>query len=151
MPLDLTHPSLHLLLLPTPSHLLQLPPSPPLPPSLLSLLSQPHPPSTLLSLSFTSAETSVILPSPVFARLEPELSSVPGYRVEGPWRTVRVRGPMELDMTGVMAQLAGPLREAGVAVFATSTWDTDYLMVHEGDAGRAVEALEKAGWVFDQE
>ncbi len=56
----------------------------------------------------------------------------------------------ELHMTGIMARLSAPLKEASVAIFATSTWDTDYLMVHEEDKEKAVQALKGAGWVFDE-
>lgn len=41
---------------------------------------------------------------------------------EGPWRALRVKGPMELTMTGVLHALTGPLKEAGVPIFALSTW-----------------------------
>lgn len=52
-------------------------------------------------------------------------------------------------MTGVMQAIATPLKEAKVAIFAISTWNTDYVLVHEEDRDKAVEALKQAGWVFD--
>jgi uncharacterized protein len=44
--------------------------------------------------------------------------------------------------------VAQPLAEAGVSIFAISTYDTDYVMVKEQDLEKAVRALEAAGhWV----
>lgn len=150
MSLDLTHPALHLIALHTLSYLVQLPAQTPLPPSLLSLLSSPQPEGTLLSLAFTAAEVSLILPAAVYDQLKQSFPTE-GTKVEGPWSIIRVRGPMELHMTGVMARLTQPLKAAGVAIFATSTWDTDYLSVHEEDREKAIEALKSDGWCFDAE
>jgi hypothetical protein len=57
------------------------------------------------------------------------------------WRALRVRGPLELSMTGVLAALTAPLAAAEVPVFALSTYDTDYLLVPGADLERAIEAL----------
>jgi uncharacterized protein len=57
------------------------------------------------------------------------------------WRAMRVRGTLELSMTGVLHALTAPLAAAAVPVFAFSTFDTDYLLVPEPDLERAIEAL----------
>jgi uncharacterized protein len=50
-----------------------------------------------------------------------------------------------------MASLAAPLADAGVSIFATSTYDTDYVLVRADNLDRAVEALQRAGHrVFGQ-
>ena len=36
-----------------------------------------------------------------------------------------------------MASLAAPLADAAVSMFAISTYDTDYVLVHSGDVERA--------------
>lgn len=61
------------------------------------------------------------------------------------WRALRVVGTLDFALTGVLAALAVPLAEAGVSIFALSTYDTDYLLVREGDLPRAVAALKHAG------
>jgi len=38
-----------------------------------------------------------------------------------------------------------PIARAGVGVFAFSTYDTDYLLVKEGEMHKAVAALRAAG------
>jgi hypothetical protein len=61
------------------------------------------------------------------------------------WRYVRVAGTIPLAVVGVLASLTAPLAEAGISVFAVSTFDTDYLLVKEQDLGKALAALRKQG------
>jgi hypothetical protein len=72
-----------------------------------------------------------------------------GIRREGGWRIFKVEGPLDFALTGVLASLAGPLSEAGVSLFAVSTFDTDYVMVREDDMERAAETLRAAGHSVD--
>jgi hypothetical protein len=65
--------------------------------------------------------------------------------VERGWRALRVAGPLDFGMVGVMAQLVAPLAEAGISILALATFDTDYLLVREPDLARAVAALRSAG------
>ena len=61
------------------------------------------------------------------------------------WRCLKVDGPLDLEQTGVLASLAGPLADAGIPVFVVSTYDTDYLLVSAPQATRAAEVLTDAG------
>jgi hypothetical protein len=63
------------------------------------------------------------------------------------WRALKVEGPLDLALTGVLASLANPLAEAQINLFAVSTFDTDYLLVKEYNVTRAGEALRQAGHV----
>ena len=69
----------------------------------------------------------------------------PGVPMEGPWRAFKVRGPLVMTLIGVVAALANPLADAGISIFAISTYDTDYVLVHEPDLGAAIVALIAAG------
>jgi uncharacterized protein len=64
---------------------------------------------------------------------------------EGPWRAFMVQGPLVMTLIGVVVAIATPLRDAGIAIFAISTYDTDYVLVHEPDFEAAVAALTAAG------
>jgi uncharacterized protein len=75
-----------------------------------------------------------------------ERDAPPEARVEGGWSCFRVAGKLDFGLTGVLAALASPLAEAGVSLFAISTFDTDYVLVKE--MARAREALENAGHEF---
>lgn len=66
-------------------------------------------------------------------------------RCERGWRCLKVAGPLDLSLTGVLASLAVPLAEARIALFAVSTYDTDYLLVKEVEVERALDALKRAG------
>ncbi len=69
-----------------------------------------------------------------------------GVRCERGWRAWRLAGTFDLNTAvGVLASVTGPLAEAGVGLFAVSTFDTDYLLVKAENAARAAEALRRAG------
>jgi hypothetical protein len=90
----------------------------------------------LVSLTRTADELSVVS----------EAETVPkGVRSERGWRALRVSGPLDLSLVGVLAELSGVLARAEVSLFAVSTFDTDYLLVRERDLERALAALESAG------
>ena len=72
--------------------------------------------------------------------------SVPeSVRSELGWRVLRVAGPLDFSLVGILAALTGALARAEVAVFSLSTFDADYLLVRERDLERALSALESDG------
>ena len=66
-------------------------------------------------------------------------------RRHGSWRALVVEGPLDLNMTGVLAAVVCPLAAAGVSLFGASTFDSDYVMVLERDLPRAQAVLRRAG------
>ncbi len=64
---------------------------------------------------------------------------------EAGWRAFRVEGRLDFSLTGVLASVATPLAEAGVSIFAVSTYDTDYVLVKEESLESAVRVLTAAG------
>jgi hypothetical protein len=56
-----------------------------------------------------------------------------------------VRGPLDLNLVGVLAGLATPLATAGISMFAMSTYNTDYVLVRSADLDRAVRVLCEVG------
>ncbi|MBL0312789.1 MAG: ACT domain-containing protein [Holophagaceae bacterium] len=68
-----------------------------------------------------------------------------GLRIEGPFRALKVRGPLDMAMTGVLTSIAVPLADADVSIFALSTFDTDYVLVRETALDAALKALRFAG------
>jgi len=72
--------------------------------------------------------------------------SVPiGTTVERGWRYLKVEGPLDFALTGILADLAGALAAAGISIFAVSTFDTDYLLVKEETLPEAIAVLGAAG------
>ncbi|OLV16095.1 ACT domain-containing protein [Deinococcus marmoris] len=68
-----------------------------------------------------------------------------GVRAEKGWAALRLHGPFEFTLTGILASILNPLRDAGVGIFALSTFDTDYVLVSAVRLGDAVSALRVAG------
>lgn len=91
---------------------------------------------TLWSITQTPEELSILCAS----------DRVPaGLRTEGPFRVLKVQGPLDMAMTGVLSSIADPLAEAGVSIFALSTFDTDYVLVRATAVEAALKALRLAG------
>jgi hypothetical protein len=73
-------------------------------------------------------------------------NQVPGdVRCEKAWRILQMEGPFDFALTGVLLSVAAPLNEAGISILALSTYDTDYVLVKEDHAERAIQALIAAG------
>jgi hypothetical protein len=68
-----------------------------------------------------------------------------GTKCERDYRPIRVRGTLPPDLIGILLAMAEPLADAKIAIFAISTYDTDYVLVKAADLDRAVAALEGAG------
>src|SRR5262245_7244439 len=90
----------------------------------------------------TAGSVFSITRTPVELSIVCEQSVVPdGVRCERGWRCFALAGPIPFATVGVLASLVTPLADAGISVFAISTFDTDYLLVKEKDVERAVAAL----------
>lgn len=92
--------------------------------------------SSVLSVTATAAETSIVCAAADVPRKTPH---------EAPWTAFEVEGPLDLALTGILAGLLAPLAEAGVPVFTISTFLTDWVLVPAGDAERAAAAWRGAG------
>ena len=68
-----------------------------------------------------------------------------GAAINTPWRCLRVAGPVDLALTGILASMVNPLADARVNIFAFSTFDTDYLLVPAVRLTEALAALAAAG------
>jgi hypothetical protein len=90
----------------------------------------------VVSVTWTETEISVICP----ASQAPTTGTV-----NLPWRCLRVNGPLDLALTGIMASLVNPLADARVNVFTFSTYDTDYVLVPTVRLAEAQAALVAAG------
>lgn len=88
------------------------------------------------SLTRTADELSVVCPE----------TQVPADVVSNRgWRCLKVAGPLDLALSGVLASLLEPLTRARISVFSVSTFDTDYLLVKEENLAATVRCLSHAG------
>lgn len=67
---------------------------------------------------------------------------------EDGWRCLKVVGPLDFALTGILAAIAAPLAAAKISIFAVSTFDTDYVMVKRECLGRAKTVLTDAGFAI---
>ena len=91
---------------------------------------------SVIALSWAPDELSIICPA----------DRVPdGAVVDTAWRCLRVVGPLDLALTGVLASLISPLAQARVNIVTFSTYTTDYLLVTTVRLTEAVDTLTAAG------
>ncbi len=64
------------------------------------------------------------------------------------WRCLKVEGTLKFQEVGTLASIVQPLSEAGIPVFAISTFNTDYFFVMDEHLVNVVHALQKAGHEF---
>lgn len=64
------------------------------------------------------------------------------------WRCLRVEGPLDFGMVGILSGLSKALADAGVSIFAISTYSTDYILVKSDAFLKALLALEAIGCHF---
>lgn len=88
------------------------------------------------SVARTAEELSIILPE----------ENIPaGWQAERGWRCLKVQGPLDFSLTGILASLTAPLAEAKVSILTLSTYETDYILVRDSDLEKAKRALRASG------
>ena len=90
--------------------------------------------ASFFSISHSQEELSIICP---------QQQAPAGVTAHLGWRCFKLEGPFDLEEPGILAALVNPLAEAGIAVFAEATYDTDYLLVNKVEL--AITALEAIG------
>jgi uncharacterized protein len=90
----------------------------------------------LIAITRTTEELSIVAET----RLLPS-----DIQVEHGWRALKVAGPLDFSLVGILASLATTLAEAGVSIFAISTFNTDYLLVKGEQLDDTLTALQSAG------
>ncbi len=86
-----------------------------------------------------------------FTRTEDELSvvcledNIPHeIQCERGWKVLKIEGPLEFSMIGVLSEVSLLLANEKISIFVISTFDTDYILVNELNLSRAVEVLIQA-------
>ncbi len=69
----------------------------------------------------------------------------PAAEIDSGWRCFRIEQSFDFSVPGILASVLAPLAQAGIGIFATSTFSTDYVLVKAGDAEKAMAALSDAG------
>ncbi|KAF4611725.1 hypothetical protein D9613_004229 [Agrocybe pediades] len=140
MPPPSNSPALHLIVLPEPFFVVKLQPGQEIAPCILKDLTSGK--GGFFSVTRTTEEVSIVG--------EAYKAMPASYKEQSTWMCIRIQGPMEHSLTGVMASLTAPLKVAKVPVFALSTWNTDYVLVPTEMLSEAIRTLERDGWLFVQ-
>ena len=70
------------------------------------------------------------------------------HRSESGWRIIKIVGPLEFSLTGVLAAVSAILAREKISIFALSTFDTDYILVRSEKLEKARRVLKQAGHRF---
>ena len=96
-----------------------------------------------ISITRTDEELSIVIDSLVLQQ-----SSLSKVKIEDGWKAIKVIGPLDFSMVGVLAQLSHSLAQAEISIFVISTFDTDYILVKERDLAASILTLKKHGHLF---
>jgi len=73
--------------------------------------------------------------------------SIPSYiKYEKDWRILKIEGPLDFSLIGILASISAILAQKGISIFAISTYDTDYILVKNKDISSAIVALTDEGY-----
>ena len=67
------------------------------------------------------------------------------------WRILKIAGPLDLSLVGIISEISGTLRNKDIPVFVISTFDTDYILVKQKDLDFAISALHEKGHNMEAE
>jgi len=99
--------------------------------------------SDFYSITKTSDELSIVCSQ----------DSIPSnIKCEKDWRTLKVEGPLDFSLIGIISSISTILALKKISIFAVSTYDTDYILVKNKDIDNAILALSNERYeVINQE
>ncbi|SHK63118.1 ACT domain-containing protein [Desulforamulus aeronauticus] len=92
--------------------------------------------SNFFSISKTVDELSIVCP----VHLIPE-----GIQCNKDWQALKVGGPLDFSLIGILSELSTLLANEGISIFAISTFDTDYILVKTEQLNKAATSLIRQG------
>ena len=88
--------------------------------------------SDFFSVTKTSDELSIICNE----------NNIPsGIKCEKNWRVLKIEGPLDFSLIGILAAITAILAQKSISIFAVSTYDTDYILVKDKNIDNAIAAL----------
>jgi len=91
--------------------------------------------SSFFSITRTEDELSIVCPSSL---------SIASENSDAGWACLKVNGPLDLSLTGILADISAVLAKAWISIFVVSTFDTDYILVKADSLERTKEVLRNA-------
>lgn len=91
-----------------------------------------------VSITYTDEELSIVCETELVLNLE-------NIEASNQWRCIKVEGPLDFSLTGILSSLTSPLADAKISIFAISTFNTDYLLIKSDTLERTLEILKENG------
>ncbi len=66
------------------------------------------------------------------------------------WRAFRIEGVLDFSLIGILAGISKCLAESNIAIFAISTFNTDYILTKSENLDRAIRVLKTNGYSINQ-
>lgn len=79
------------------------------------------------------------------------LSIPPDIKSDHNWKILKIAGPLDLSLIGIIAEISAIFKEKNIPIFVVSTFETDLILVKNDFLKPAVEALEEKGHLVTQE
>jgi len=89
--------------------------------------------SEFYSITKTLDEQSVVAAQP-----DPMPENITGSK---DWRVLKIIGPLDFSLIGVIAEISNILKDASVPIFTISTYNTDYILVKQKDLDVTIKSL----------
>ncbi|OXX82961.1 hypothetical protein AVM15_14385 [Paraclostridium benzoelyticum] len=93
------------------------------------------------SITYTDEECSIVAPTG-------SINTDNALSVDDEWFIIKIVGVLDFSLVGILTQLANPLAENKISIFALSTYNTDYLLIKEKDKDKAINVLQNSGHEF---
>ena len=64
------------------------------------------------------------------------------------WKAFRIEGVLDFSLVGILSRISTCLVDNSIGIFAISTFNTDYILIKDGDFEKAIEVLQLAGYTI---
>ncbi|WP_461206322.1 ACT domain-containing protein [Clostridium sp. DL1XJH146] len=69
-------------------------------------------------------------------------NSIPSdVKCEKNWRVLKIEGPLDFSLIGILSSISTILAQKGISIFAIFTYDTDYILVKDEEIDNTIGAL----------
>ena len=65
------------------------------------------------------------------------------------WKCIKVKGPLDFNLTRILASISDILRKANIIIFTISTFEKYYILVITHDLSLATTKLRQASYKFE--
>lgn len=87
----------------------------------------------------TADEISLVCPAEL---------TVNAVKTESDWKCLKIVGPLDFSLTGILAGISSCLAEEKISIFAVSTFDTDYILIRTPTLQNTLKTLESNQYII---